>query len=158
MLCQKIIGNNKLVLKNISMSDDLFKYLSWLSDESINEYLEVRFNFPHDVSELRQFVNSVNNSNDSILFGIYEKQANFHIGNIKLGPINWSHGFADIGLLIGERSFWGQGYASEAIGLVCDYAFNTLGLAKLTAGCYAANVGSMKNFLKKGFVKISFKI
>ncbi len=153
MICQETLENKKVTLRNITINDDLSRYLAWLSDESINQYLEVRFNLPCDVSELRQFVNSINKSSDSILFGIFDTKTDIHVGNIKMGPINSHHGVADLGLLIGDKSFWGFGYGSEAIGLVCDYAFNSLGLAKLTAGCYAENVGSMKAFLKQDFVQ-----
>src|SRR5205814_2669717 len=76
-----------------------------------------------------------------------------HIGNIKLGPIHWIHRYAEIGLLIGEKSCWGQGYASEAIRLVTTYAFERLNLHKVTAGCYATNVGSVRAFEKAGFVR-----
>jgi [ribosomal protein S5]-alanine N-acetyltransferase len=75
-----------------------------------------------------------------------------HIGNIKIGPINQIHRFADIGLLIGERDCWGKGYATEALRLVTNYAFKTLNLHKLTAGCYDGNKGSEKAFIKAGFV------
>ena len=56
-----------------------------------------------------------------------------------------------MGLLIGDKSYWGKGYATEAIGLVSSYAFETLNLFKVTAGCYEGNVGSLKAFLKDDF-------
>ena len=46
---------------------------------------------------------------------------------------------------------WGNGYASEAISLLTDFAFDTLNLHKLTAGCYEQNMGSLKTFQKAGF-------
>lgn len=76
---------------------------------------------------------------------------NSHIGNIKLGPINWYHRNADVSLFIGEKYLWGQGYAREAIQLVTDFAFQTLNLNKLKAGCYAENLGSAKAFEKCGY-------
>ena len=48
-----------------------------------------------------------------------------HIGNIKLGPIQWLHRRADLSLFIGDKSCWSLGYASEAIGLVRDWAFRS---------------------------------
>ena len=56
-------------------------------------------------------------------------------------------------MLIGDKSFWEKGYGSEAIGLVCDYAFRRLDLAKLTAGCYVSNAGSIKVFLNQWFIQ-----
>ena len=74
-----------------------------------------------------------------------------HIGNIKLGPIHWLHRRADLSLFIGERKYWGQGYASEAIALVRDWAFRELDLQKLNAGIYSGNHGSRRAFEKCGF-------
>ncbi|MDC4205803.1 MAG: GNAT family protein [Candidatus Manganitrophus sp.] len=69
-----------------------------------------------------------------------------------MGPIQWIHRLADIGLLIGEKDCWGKGYATEAIQLVSDYAFNVLNLHKVAAGCYGPNEGSARAFQKAGFV------
>ena len=76
---------------------------------------------------------------------------NRHIGNIKIGPVDWHHRVGDIGLLIGEADCWGQGYASEAISALAAYAFANLGLEKLTAGAYAPNVGCIRAFERAGF-------
>jgi ribosomal-protein-alanine N-acetyltransferase len=151
MIIQKNIETEQLQLRNITLNDDLKNYMDWLTDESINKFLEIRLNLPKSVAELQDFVTSVNNSNDSIIFGIFHKKSDTHIGNIKLGPINWHHKVSEMGLLIGDKSYWGKGYATEAIGLVSNYAFETLNLFKVTAGCYEGNVGSLKAFLKDDF-------
>ena len=56
-------------------------------------------------------------------------------------------------LFIGEKAIWGKGYATEAIALASEYAFNGLNLHKLSAGFYAANIGSIKAFQKNGFIQ-----
>ena len=61
------------------------------------------------------------------------------------------HGFADISLLIGEKEYWGKGIATQAIELISNFAFETLNLHKLKAGCYSENIGSKKAFEKVGF-------
>jgi RimJ/RimL family protein N-acetyltransferase len=76
-----------------------------------------------------------------------------HVGNIKLGTINTCHRRADIGIILGIESLWGKGYACEAIEALASYAFGSLRLHKLTAGCYASNTGSLRAFLKAGFVQ-----
>ena len=70
---------------------------------------------------------------------------------ISLGPIHWLHRRADLSLFIGDCSCWGQGYASEAIALVRDWAFRELDLQKLNAGIYVGNIGSRRAFEKCGF-------
>lgn len=127
------------------------QYVSWLNDPLVNRYLESRF-VVHTLESTRQFVRSVIDSDDSILFGIRYLPARRHVGNIKLGPIDRHHRRAELGLLIGERALWGRGIAAAAIELATRYAFDKLGLLKVTAGCYVSNLGSRRAFEKAGFV------
>lgn len=73
-------------------------------------------------------------NNHSFLFKIICNNSNCHIGNIKIGPINPHHNYADISYFIGEKSLWGKGIATEAIQLILKYAFEELKLHKVTAG------------------------
>ena len=85
------------------------------------------------------------------MLGIFRKEEGIHIGNVKLGPIVSEHARSPIGYIIGDRSSWGTGYASEAIHAVARHALDTMSLEKITAGCYETNVGSSKALLKAGF-------
>jgi ribosomal-protein-alanine N-acetyltransferase len=49
------------------------------------------------------------------------------------------------------RPFWGQGFASEAVGAVRDYAGATLDLPKLVAFIDPANMASIRVVEKAGF-------
>lgn len=140
-------------LRPLDVVDVTQNYLSWLNDPEITRYLEVRFAAPATLESLQEFVQNTRKSPNDLMLGIFLRESGQHVGNIKLGPINSQHGTAEIGLLIGDRAEWGKGHAAAAISLISAYAFTVLGLSKLTAGCYAPNVGSTKAFLKAGFVQ-----
>ena len=53
--------------------------------------------------------------------------------------------------MIGEVSYWGQGFATEAIISTTKYSFRTLGLKKLMASCHIDNIASKKIFINSGF-------
>ncbi len=145
-----LISGNRIYLSRLSINDVSEKYAQWLNDIDINRFLESRFS-ANSIETIRDFVQRMEMSNDSVLTGIFTINDHNHIGNIKLGGINWVHRYGDIGLLIGEKEYWGQGYGSEAIKLIADYAFNCLNLHKVWAGCYVNNVGSVNAFRKAGF-------
>jgi RimJ/RimL family protein N-acetyltransferase len=90
------------------------------------------------------------NANE-ILLAICDKKYDLHIGNIKLGPINWYHRRAEISLLVGNKAYWGKGIATQAIRLISQFAFQSLNLNKLMAGAYKNNLGSIKAFEKCGY-------
>jgi RimJ/RimL family protein N-acetyltransferase len=140
-------------LRMLDINNATSRYLSWLSDPEVIKFLELRFSLPASTKDLAEFILAMNESEDTLMLGIFRSADLMHIGNIKLGPINKHHGTGDLGFLIGERSEWGKGNASAAIELMVNYAFSALGLAKVTAGCYSCNEGSRKALLKGGFVE-----
>ncbi len=96
-------------------------------------------------------MNRVNEEPASVFFAIAVKDGDVHIGDLKLGPIDWIHRHAVLGMLIGDKSYWGQGYGSEAAGLAAEFAFQRLHLHKLIVFCYSVNVGGIKSPQKAGF-------
>jgi len=149
--CYPFLEGERLYLRVIRSSDVNDAYYPWMNDPETTQYLESRF-FPNSKESLLEYVKSFQSGNqDSLFLAIVLKEKHRHIGNIKLGPINRSHRFAGVGILIGEKDCWGKGYASEAIALLAEYAFRTLTLHKLIAGCYEPNQGALKAFKKAGF-------
>lgn len=150
MLKDKIIRSKTIYLREISIEDAKDPYLSWLNDSEINMYLESRFS-DWSKENLYSYIKELSSNDNEILFAICSVETDIHIGNIKIGPINWNHKFADIGIIVGDKSQWGKGIAAEAIKSICHFGFDELKLNKLTAGCYEINIGSMKAFNKVGF-------
>jgi [ribosomal protein S5]-alanine N-acetyltransferase len=146
-ISEKLQGAN-LVLATLDEKGVTDAYVDWLNDPEVGQFMETRHK-KWTKDSVGQFVSQMLVSPDQLLFGIYE--GGKHIGNIKLGPINTTHQRAEVSLFIGDKQCWGKGRATEAISLVRDYAFKNLGLKKLTAGMYAANIGSLKAFQAAGF-------
>lgn len=144
------IDGERIYLREVRLSDVTENYYRWMNDPEVVQYLETRF-FPYSREKIESYVRQMQEDADSAFMAVIVKNGDEHIGNIKIGPINWFHRFADIALIIGEKKSWGRGYGTEAIKLVTDYAFNTLNLHKLTAGIYANNIGSIEAFKKAGF-------
>ncbi len=144
------LSTPRLWLRSLQSEDLDGPYPSWFHDREISQYLETRFS-PPDRDGCRRFVDDMNKSQSNLLLGMFIRPNGPHIGNIRLGPIDRHHGRAPIGILVGDRASWGQGYAAEAIQAISGHAFAELGLAKLTAGIYAPNRGSVRAFEKSGF-------
>jgi RimJ/RimL family protein N-acetyltransferase len=122
-----------------------------MNDPQVTKYLECRF-YPNSKESLQDYVRGKLSYESSVFLAIILKENQMHIGNIKLDFIlNRVHRLGDVGIVIGIRDHWGKGYASEAIKLISNYAFNTLNLHKLTACCYASNKGSIRIFEKSGY-------
>lgn len=85
-------------------------------------------------------------------FVICEKKRKEIIGGICLANVNKKHDHAEIGYWIG-RKFWRQGYGSEALKILLDFAFRTLKLHKVYGQADEPNEASIKLMAKLGFKK-----
>lgn len=139
-----------IMLRLVGLADCTAEYVGWLRDTEINRYLETRWR-EQNLSSVRDFVKAMIADPDSYLFAIMEQARRRHIGNIKLGPINWNHGYGDVSYFIGDRESWGKGHATEAIRCVSRIGFERLGLARVQAGVYEKNIGSIRALEKVGF-------
>jgi RimJ/RimL family protein N-acetyltransferase len=82
----------------------------------------------HNLTSVKSFVNEKLVSDNDYLFGIFWDEC--HIGNIKLGPINWHHMTGDVSYFLGSKDHWGKGIATLAVGTVVVFADKVLHLKK----------------------------
>ena len=146
---EKFTGE-KVYLRLVELSDCTERYVAWLADPEVNQYLETRY-APQTLDMIRAFVGGMIESPHSYLFAICEMNGDRHVGNVKIGPIVPRHLFADVSYFIGEREAWGKGYGSEAVRLVTKIGFERLGLHRCQAGLYESNVGSHRLLEKAGY-------
>ena len=145
------VKGTSILLERLSFRHASENYLGWLNDYNTVKYTESRHEV-HTMASLRDFISHVNNESN-YCFAIIDIQSGKHIGNIKIGNIHSIYKYADIGLIIGEKDFWGKGIATEAIRLCVEFAFKQLKLHRLYAGIYDVNIGSIKAFERAGFVR-----
>ena len=74
------------------------------------------------------------------------------IGNCALLDIDWRNRSGELGILIGEKDYWGQGYGTEAIRLLVKHAFETLNLHRVWLRVYETNPRAIRAYEKAGFV------
>ena len=142
----------KIILKKIDLKKNISKkYQNWMNDLEVHKFTEQKYR-KHSISDIRKFVREKNKSNNEFLYGIFIKEKNLynHIGNIKLGPINYIHKHAEISYFIGEKDLWGKGFTTLAIKEIIKIA-KQKGIKKLKAGFVEMNVGSKKVLKKNGF-------
>ena len=126
-----------------------FAVLLQINDAEVNKYLEVPKE--NNLSDLIEYVKTTV-ENRVLFWAITLKETNKHIGNIKIDPLNLKHGFGEYGILMGDRSEWGKGYAKESSVAVIEYCFQTLGLRKINLGVIDKNEAAIKLYKSLNFV------
>lgn len=75
------------------------------------------------------------------------------IGLVNLDGLDWANGHAEVGIALTDEGARGQGFATEALGLLIRYCFDELGLHRLWARIIAGNTASLQLFDSLGFVR-----
>ena len=128
------------------------KYVLWMNSRKIVNFTEQRFK-KHSIVGIREFVKSKKISKTEFLYGIYIELPSdtIHVGNIKLGPIDFKHKTAEISYFIGDFKFQNKGIGTQAIQEAIYIAKKKFNLKKITAGVYSNNIFSKKLLLKNKF-------
>jgi RimJ/RimL family protein N-acetyltransferase len=74
-----------------------------------------------------------------------------HIGNLMYYDIDEGKGQAELGIMIGDRDYWDQGYGTDAITTVLDYIFTTTKLDRIYLNTLDSNIRAQRCFRKCGF-------
>lgn len=144
-----LLKGDRASLSPFGHDDPTERHLSWINDSNIMQFTEARY-APHTLESLAAYIEDNKNNPDALFWRILNAQG-AHIGNLRLSGLSSVHKRADIAIIIGEKSHWGTGIATEALGVVSNYAFSVLKLNKLTAGAYAENERSRRLFEQAGF-------
>jgi [ribosomal protein S5]-alanine N-acetyltransferase len=128
------------------------KYFGWLRDlEVVTPIYRLEYLMPIQFQEVEKYVHLLFSSKNDCFFAVYRKDTDEFIGTQRIGHIDWRTGIGDIGILIGDKKSWGKGFATQAVGVACKYAFSVLSLRKLTGGTPETNVAMCKCFEHIGF-------
>lgn len=88
------------------------------------------------------------------LFGIVDKTSDELIGRCVLFQIDAVNRSAMMGIVIGEKGYWGKGYGRDAIRLLLDYAFNLLNLNSVMLRTFSFNERALRCYRAVGFREI----
>ena len=137
-------------LRPVREEDATPEYVSWLNDAETTRFMESGF-FPSTRKSVRDFIQSTNQRTDTLFLAIVLPEEHRHVGNVKLGPINWVHRNAEFGILVGAPEARGRGIGTEATKLILAHAFERLNLHRVGLGVVADNDPAIRSYRKVGF-------
>jgi ribosomal-protein-alanine N-acetyltransferase len=141
-----LIGDRVLV-RQFTACDISEAYLGWLQDPEVVRYSGQRFRV-HTLDTCRAYLASFEASANHLL-AICDRQSGSMLGTLTVYR-SLPHGTADIGIMIGARSFWGQGLGAEAFCLVLSTLRASRVVRKVTAGTLEVNRGMVRIMEKAG--------
>ena len=74
-----------------------------------------------------------------------------HIGNCAYYDVNEAKGEAELGIMIGNRNYWDEGYGADTVTTLLSYIFQQTNLNRVYLKTLDLNIRAQKCFQKCGF-------
>lgn len=125
-------------------------YLRWINDFEVTRTTGIGWR-PTTLEAEHAWYENATKDDSRRLFTIYERETLRPIGNTGLHDVDHFHRTAELGLMIGEKECWGDGYGTAAARLMLDYGFQGQGLHNIMARVLACNTRYLRALQTAGF-------
>jgi RimJ/RimL family protein N-acetyltransferase len=142
----------KKVMLREYRAEDYEHMRRWVNNPRIVETLSDIFLYPHSEQNTRKFLEMATGS-DWTGFVIAHAHSGEYIGQIDFVKLDHKNGFGELGIVIGQEEDHGKGYGTEALQLLCRFAFEQLRLNRVELVCWSFNTGARYVYEKVGFVQ-----
>ena len=140
-------------LRELRESDLDGNWYQWFNDSEVTR-LQNKKIFPNSRDRQRAYFEQLKKSESDVVLAIVDTASGQHVGNVGLHRIDWVHRSAELGIVIGEKAFWGKGYGRQAWAMITNYGFETLNLHRIYAWVLEGNDSSAKCAEASGFNRV----
>lgn len=144
-LCE--LTGERVTLTPFAESDITEEYVSWLRDPEVVRFSNQRFR-QHDPSTCLKYLHSFDGT-ENLFLAIRMRESGKTIGTIT-AYVSPPHGTADLGILLGDRAYWGRGLGLDAWTTLMAFLFEKRGLRKVTGGTLRCNAATIKIMERSG--------
>lgn len=130
--------------------DDYKVSIQWRRDDEIWDMLGGTKYFVSEAYEKKWVEKTIFDSKD-VKLAICVKENDKYIGNVYMTNIDHAKRSCHSHVLIGDRDYWGQGIAKEAVMMLCDYMFSERNIHRIQAIILESNTQSLKMHQKCGY-------
>ena len=147
-----ILDGERVRLAPITV-DMLPTFSRWFADTEVTRFLSLRYP-PAAKLEEEWFERTMRSETDVVWATLLREENDRLIGTTGIHAIDWPNRRASTGNVIGEKTEWRKGYATEVIRLRTRWAFEEMGLEKLATKVFVENVGSRRALEKSGYREV----
>ena len=132
--------------------EDVLLWQKWDIDPEIQAHMPEPKNLPQDISKQYEYIEECEKDDEGYYWSI-ETIEGVTIGTVSLFEINSHHKTGSVGIIIGDKNYWGKGVATEVLLALVKYVFENLDIYRISAEVEAGNVSIQKVLTKAGFVQ-----
>jgi len=147
-----MIYGERIRLRSIER-EDLPRFVEWLNDPEVIEGLALYLPFSL-AEETKWFEKMIEYPPEEHVLGIEirAEEGWALIGSCGFHNVEWKNCNAEVGIAIGDKSRWNQGYGTETMRLLLKHGFESLNLNRIYLRAHASNARAIHTYEKAGFV------
>lgn len=145
----EVVPGERVFLSHVQR-EDLPLLARWFSDLEITAYLGIPGR-SFTLEDEQSWFERTRTAENEQQFAIVLREGCRLIGTCGLMRIDHQRGAAELGISIGDKHAWGQGYGTETVRLLLDYGFTFLGLHTIFLWHSSFNARGHHAYLKAGF-------
>jgi RimJ/RimL family protein N-acetyltransferase len=132
---------------------DAERAFQWINDREVTQFLMARY--PWSLAAERDFVTEAAKRMEfgDARFAIETKDEGVHIGMCGLHRARPEDRNAELGIMIGDKSYWNGGYGTDTMLTLVRFAFEQMNLHKVALGVFDFNERAQKVYRRCGFVE-----
>ena len=150
MLTHNILQGPRIRLTAVAKTD-LPTISVWYEDTVYSRMFDAIPAVPKSQAQLEQWLEGVYKAKDSFLFAVRPLDEETLLGYIELDGILWAHQNCWLGIGMGNREHWGQGFGRESMELALNFAFHELNLHRVQLTVFSYNERAINLYQKLGF-------
>jgi RimJ/RimL family protein N-acetyltransferase len=134
--------------------EDLPRFVAWLNDPEVRHGLALFL--PLSLRDEEQWFESMIKNPPAerpLVIEIRQDDGWVPVGNCGFHAIDWKNRSGELGIFIGEKACWNQGYGTEVMRLLLQHGFNTLNLNRIFLRVFQTNPRAIRSYEKAGFVQ-----
>lgn len=125
----------------------------WINDREVTRFLGARYEQSLAFEEAWMRTRAETAPSLSAAYFAIETKAGALIGNIGLHDVSAEDRSAWLGMMIGEKEHWSRGYGSDALATLLRFAFEEMGLHRVSLDVYDFNARARAAYRNCGFVE-----
>jgi diamine N-acetyltransferase len=133
---------------------DIPHFVEWINDPDVRQGISMYRPLSQAMEE-QWFENMLKLPPDEQPFGIdvHTEDGGWKlIGNCGFMDFDWRCRSAEVGIFIGDKTYWDRGYGTEVMRLLLKHGFESLNLNRIFLRVFATNLRAIRCYEKAGFV------
>lgn len=130
---------------------DVGHFIEWVSDPEVIRYSMTKFHHLKTNHEITHWFYSTLRDEKSFQLAIIDPASQKIIGYAGISGINKLDGNGEFFIFIGDKSYWGQGVATEVTKKIIRVGFDELKLHRIFLTASSKNPGALRAYEKAGF-------